>query len=270
MQAQAPQPTLFIPHGGGPCFFMDWDPPHTWDEMATFLRSIPSLLPQPPAAIIVISAHWQTRGAIEVTSAANPPLIYDYSGFPAHTYAIQYPAPGHPQLAGAIVQALQGAGLKAQPNPARGFDHGLFIPLKVAFPHANIPMVQVSLDEGLNPAHHLAIGQALAPFRNQNILIIASGMSYHNMRGLFGARGAKADSEAFTAWLAHAVTQPAATRNTLLENWQNAPASFASHPEAEHLLPLMVAAGAAGTHAGRTLYQGYAMGVQLAAFGFGL
>jgi aromatic ring-opening dioxygenase catalytic subunit (LigB family) len=177
-------PTWFIPHGGGPCFFMDWNPPRAWDKMAAFLKGVAATLPRRPEAILVVSAHWLESG-FHVTSAPRPELIYDYYGFPPHTYALKYPASGEPRLASRIAELLGQANLASHADPSRGFDHGMFIPLMLMFPEADIPVVQVSLRRDLDPARHLQAGQALAPLRDEGVLILGSGMSFHNMRGLW-------------------------------------------------------------------------------------
>jgi aromatic ring-opening dioxygenase catalytic subunit (LigB family) len=265
------QPTLFIPHGGGPCFFMEtppgW-PPDLWDRMAAYLRGIPAALPARPRAILVVSGHWEeARPTVNV--AARPTLLYDYYGFPEHTYHLTYPVPGAPDLAAEVRGLLARAGIASGEEEARGLDHGVFIPLKVAFPEADIPVLQLSLQRGLDPATHLAIGRALAPLRDQGVLIIGSGMSYHNLRNLFSGRGNE-DSERFDAWLAATVTDPdPARRDAGLIGWERAPAARACHPEAEHLLPLMVAAGAAGTDAGRHSYSDHILGKAVSGFQFG-
>lgn len=148
-----PQPSIFIPHGGGPCFFMPWTmgPADTWERMAVWLRGLAATLPSRPKAVIVISAQWE-EGAFAVTSAANPPLIYDYYGFPGHTYHLTYPAPGDSDLASRIVDLLSQSGLPAHVDATRGFDHGVFIPFNLIFPDADIPIVQVSLHQSLDPA----------------------------------------------------------------------------------------------------------------------
>ena len=235
------QPTLFIPHGGGPCFFMD-DPAGNWTGMAAYLRSIAASLPEKPKAILVVSGHWETRG-FAFTGAATPPLIYDYGGFPAHTYEIRYDAPGDPALAARAADLLREAGLTANVDPTRGLDHGVFIPMKVAFPDADIPVVEMSVDRDLYPALHTAAGRALAPLRDDGVLIVGSGMSFHNMRG-YGDPRFTAPSEAFDQWLTAAVESEPTARAEALAGWAEAPAGRLSHPREEHLLPLMVAAGA--------------------------
>ncbi len=185
------QPTLYLPHGGGPCFFMEWTrgPRDTWDRMAQWLRDVPGSLPATPTALLVVSAHWEAP-VPSVTSSASPPLLYDYSGFPPSTYELQWPAPGSPDLAARVQGLLGRAGIDARADGQRGFDHGVFVPLKVAYPDPRIPTVQLSLRAGLDPAEHLAIGRALAPLRDEGVLIVGSGMSYHNMRGFIGPRHA--------------------------------------------------------------------------------
>lgn len=234
------QPSYFIPHGGGPCFFMD-DPNGTWRGMADFLRTIRHDLPERPRAIIVVSGHWETDG-FAFTGAATPSLIYDYYNFPAHTYEIRYDVRGDPQLASRAAGLLDGAGLNGWVDPTRGLDHGVFIPMKVAFSDAAIPMVEMSVDRSLDPALHIAAGRALSPLADEGVLILGSGMSFHNMRG-YGDPRFTDPSRAFDAWLTDAIEQEGGERAARLIRWEEAPAARLSHPDAEHLLPLMVAAG---------------------------
>lgn len=265
------QPTFYIPHGGGPCFFMEWDPADAWDAMAAWLRDLPASLPEKPKALLVISAHWETRGGVAITGHAAPELIYDYSGFPAHTYQLTWPAPGAPALATRVAELLAAKDIPAQVDAARGFDHGVFIPLKVAFPDADIPTVQLSLRHDLDPAFHLALGAALAPLRDEGVLILGSGMSYHNMRK-FRWDNQPIEGplpEAFDAWLAQAVTTDAATRTRALTAWAQAPGARDAHPREEHLLPLMVVAGAAGADAGSVAFGDHVMGAPISAVRFG-
>ena len=162
-------PTLFIPHGGGPCFFMEWDPPDTWDRHRSFLETLPASLPEKPKALLVISGHWEAR-EFTVQSNPAPPLLFDYNGFPQHTYELTWPAPGDPALATRVGELLQGAGFETGTDTARGFDHGVFVPLKLVFPEADIPTVQLSLRSDLDPDAHLAVGRALAPLRDEGVL----------------------------------------------------------------------------------------------------
>jgi aromatic ring-opening dioxygenase catalytic subunit (LigB family) len=262
-------PTLYIPHGGGPCFFMDWTmgPADTWDRMADWLRSIGPSLPRRPDKLLVISAHWE-KEVPTVIRSKSPPLLYDYSGFPKSTYELTWPAPGAPELAERVSGLLSSAGIASAETTERGNDHGVFIPLKVAFPEAEFPTVQLSLQAGLDPRSHLAIGRALAPLRDEGVLIIGSGMSFHNMR-TFMTAAAKADSEAFDDWLSFAVADTPAARDQALEKWTDAPRARACHPREEHLLPLMVAAGAAGKDLGQVVFRDFVMGSTVSAVRFG-
>jgi aromatic ring-opening dioxygenase catalytic subunit (LigB family) len=258
------QPTFFIPHGGGPCFFMD-DPNGNWTGMAQFLRGVPARLAEPPKALLVVSGHWETPG-FAFTGSAQPPLVFDYYGFPPHTYQLRYDAPGAPQLAQRGADLLRDAGLTAQVDPARGFDHGVFVPMKVAFPGATIPVVQMSLDASLDPALHAVAGQALAPLRDEGVLILGSGMSFHNMRG-YGDPRFTAPSEQFDAWLADSVERDATARTQRLDQWAQAPAARLAHPREEHLLPLMVAAGASAGR-GHKIYGERVLGTAVSGFQF--
>ncbi len=262
-------PTWFIPHGGGPCFFMDWNPPQAWHKMAGFLKGVAATLPRRPEAILVVSAHWLESG-FQVTSAPQPELIYDYYGFPPHTYDLQYPASGEPRLASRITALLGQAHLASHPDPNRGFDHGMFIPLLLMFPNADIPVVQVSLRRDLDPEHHWQAGRALAPLRDEGVLILGSDMSFHNMRG-YGDPRFGPISDQFDAWLTATVQAEAGERRRLLVDWAQAPAAGLSHPPRaeEHLLPLMVVAGAAGDQPGQRVFSDRVMETTLSAFRFG-
>lgn len=210
-------PTWFIPHGGGPCFFMEWNPPGTWDRMADFLKSVASPLPRTPKAIVMVSAHW-LEPHLTVTSGTQPELIYDYYGFPPHTYELKYPASGAPALADQIVKMFGTAGIASASDARRGFDHGMFIPLKLIFPEASIPVVQLSLHNSLDPVRHLEAGRALEVLRDQDVLIIGSGMSFHNMRAYGDPRYGPV-SDAFDDWLTKAVESSPEQRHRLLSNW---------------------------------------------------
>ena len=252
MTPAARQPSLFIPHGGGPCFFMP-DPAGVWRGMGDFLSSIAAQLPEAPRAVLVISGHWETLG-FAVSAQASPQLIFDYYGFPPETYQLTYPAPGDPALAARVADLLGAAGLAAQLDQERGFDHGVFVPLKMMFPDADVPVVALSLDASLDPALHLAAGRALAPLRDQGVLIIASGMSFHNMRG-YGDPRFTALSRQFDDWLSETVALDAPARAARLIDWAQAPAARQCHPREEHLLPLMVAAGASQNRGARLYHE---------------
>jgi len=218
------------------------DPRGVWTGMESFLCTLPNRLPETPAAILVVSGHWETDG-FAFTGAARPGLIYDYYGFPPHTYELRFDAPGAPWLAKEAAALLTEAGLKAHVDAERGLDHGVFVPLKVAFPDADVPVVEMSVERNLDPARHLAAGRALAPLRDRGVLILGSGMSFHNMRA-YGDPRFTEPSMAFDRWLTAAVEAPDDARAEALARWADAPAGRLSHPQEEHLLPLMVAAGA--------------------------
>lgn len=267
------QPSLFIPHGGGPCFFMDWDPPDTWDRQRAFLESLPETLPERPKALLVISGHWEEpRFTVQTTPA--PPLLFDYYGFPPETYQLTWPAPGDPGLAARVRALLEDAGFQTAEDAERGFDHGVFVPLKVAFPKADIPTVQLSLRSDLDPQAHLAADRALAPLRDEGVLIIGSGNTYHNMqvmmRAMRGGGGGGLRGLDFDRWLTQAVTQDdPEKRNAMLANWDKAPGARDANPREEHLIPLHVAAGAAGADRGVKTLEDHVMGAVESAFRFG-
>lgn len=262
-------PVVYLPHGGGPWPWMNGNffGGGTYDELRAWLQALPNVPPAPPRAILMISAHWE-ESVPTVSTAANPGMFYDYYGFPEETYTISWPAPGEPALAGRVRELLGAAGFTTNADAERGYDHGTFVPLAVAYPEAKIPTVQLSLVKGLDPATHIKMGQALAPLRDEGVFIVASGMSYHNMRGFGSAQGAQA-SEVFDAWLQQAATGDAATRDAALTAWAQAPAARASHPREEHLLPLMVAAGAAGADVGTVPFSGSLLGTRVSAVRFG-
>jgi aromatic ring-opening dioxygenase catalytic subunit (LigB family) len=261
-------PAWFIPHGGGPCFFMDWNPADAWDKMAAFLRGAAATLPLRPKAIVLVSAHW-LETSFDVTSGLQPGLIYDYHGFPPHTYELRYPAPGEPDLAKRMATLLGQAGLSSKAHSTRGFDHGVFIPLLLMFPAADIPVVQLSLVNSLDPQLHLQAGKALEPLRDEGVLIIGSGMSFHNMRGYGDPRFGPV-SDQFDDWLTRAVEAAPAQRHQALVDWAQAPYARLCHPPRaeEHLLPLMVVAGAAGAGAGRRVFSDRVMETTLSAYRF--
>jgi aromatic ring-opening dioxygenase catalytic subunit (LigB family) len=262
------QPAIFLPHGGGPCFFMEFPPGRNpWLELGDFLRNLAATLPERPKAIVLVSGHWE-EDAFTVNTAESPPLLYDYYGFPEHTYRLNYPAPGSPALALRVRKLLEDAGLPAQVDGERGLDHGVFVPMLLVDPDAAIPVVQVSLQKNLDPALHLAAGRALASLRDEGVLIVGSGMSFHNMRGFGG--GFDAASERFDDWLGQAVEeQDSRRRDQLLTQWLQAPDARNCHPREEHLLPLMVVAGAGGSDPGHTIFRGKIPNVTISAYRFG-
>ncbi len=224
------------------------DPGHS--QMVENLEYLSSTIKK-PSAIIVISAHWEEE-IPTITSAEKPSLIYDYYGFPEASYLIEYPCPGEPMLAKQIQELFNKSGIESRLDEQRGFDHGLFVPLKIMVPDADIPCVQISLVKGLDPADHIKIGSALSGINDDGLLIIGSGFSFHNMRAFFEPEtiDSKAMNEAFEQWLIDTCSNPdmdESERTGRLENWEKAPHARYCHPREEHLLPLHVCYGVAGT-----------------------
>jgi aromatic ring-opening dioxygenase catalytic subunit (LigB family) len=260
-------PTYFITHGGGPWPYVpSMHAPHLALEAS--LRDIPRQLPHTPRALLMISAHW-IAPHFQVMASARPPMLYDYHGFPEQTYAVQYPAPGAPALAQRIADLLKDSRIDATLDAGRGFDHGSFVPAAVMYPQADIPMLQLSLRTGFDPAAHIAAGRALASLRDEGVLIVGSGSSYHNLRA-FGAQ-AQESSKRFDDWLQQAVASTGEERNAALIDWERAPAARQAHPQEEHLLPLMVAVGAAESEATTVIYHENTFfgGVTASSFRFG-
>lgn len=262
-------PTYFISHGGGPWPFMKDQLGGAYDRLEASLRDMPRQIGTSPRAVLMVSAHWEAP-EFTVMATARPPMIYDYGGFPPHTYQISYPAPGSPQTAQRVRELLQSAGIEARTDAERGFDHGMFSPMAVIYPQAEVPVLQLSLRRGLDPREHLALGRALAPLRDEGILIVGSGLSYHNLRA-FGPR-ARPASQAFDEWLQHAVVDASPEeRSARLIDWEAAPAARLAHPREEHLLPLMVVVGAAEAEAATCVYRedDFMGGVAVSSFRIG-
>jgi aromatic ring-opening dioxygenase catalytic subunit (LigB family) len=261
-------PTYFISHGGGPWPYI----PEMRADMQALeasLAAIPGQLDSVPRAILVISGHWEESG-FDVMASAKPPMVYDYYGFPDYTYQISYPAPGHPELAQRTLALIQAAGLPAKLNAEQGFDHGTFAPLYAMYPRADMPIYQVALRASLDPKEHLALGRALAPLRDEGVLIVGSGLSYHNLRA-YGPQ-AKLPSKAFDDWLQDTLIKSGPQeREAKLEQWTAAPSARFAHPREEHLIPLMVALGAAPQEKASCVYheEGIRGGVVASSFRFG-
>jgi aromatic ring-opening dioxygenase catalytic subunit (LigB family) len=238
-------------------------------KLEASLADMPRQLGRTPSAVLMVSAHWE-EADFTLTSNPRPPMVYDYYGFPDYTYRIRYDAPGNPSLAAHTRQLIEEAGLAARLDPERGFDHGAFTPLKVIYPQADVPVVQLSLKAGLDPQAHLALGRAIAPLRDENVLIIGSGLSYHNLRQFFSPRGWGPARE-FDAWLGGVLLGGSPdSRDKLLAAWEASPAARAAHPREEHLIPLMVAAGAAGDDRAVVAFNGTFAGLRLSAYHFGV
>ena len=258
-------PVLFIPHGGGPLPLLG-DKRH--QNLVLFLQQIAPSLGQ-PSAIVVISAHWEESN-VTITSGENPSLVYDYYGFPDEAYRIQYPVPGSPSLANKIQKLLHQSGISARLDSRRGFDHGLFVPLKIMFPAAEIPCIQLSLVNSLDPATHIKIGKALAELRKDNVLVIGSGFSFHNLKAFFASNREAHDAknEAFEEWLIDICTSgdlSVEERETRLIHWRNAPYADYCHPREEHLLPLHVCVGFTNAPA-KLVFDGKILGKKASAF----
>ena len=255
---------VYFSHGGGPLPILG-DPSHR--AMVGFMQWLPSQLER-PEAILVVSAHWE-ESAATLMGAESPPMLYDYYGFHDEAYQITYPAPGNPDLANRIAELLQRDEIPAKIDPRRGFDHGLFIPLKLMYPRADIPSLQLSLLRGLDPGSHVALGNALRGLIHENILVIGSGFSFHNMRA-FSCQGVDAPdpaNDAFQDWLIEACTGPLLQpqREKRLIEWEKAPSARYAHPREEHLLPLHVCVGMAGKPAD-VVFDDYILGKRAVAF----
>lgn len=238
---------LFLSHGGGPLPLLG-DVAHA--EMVSCLKEIAKTIER-PSAIIVVSAHWEAVN-VSVTSGESPKIIYDYSGFPPESYEIEYPCPGNSPLAISIEKELRKKGMIVDADSVRGFDHGLFVPLKVMYPEADIPCVQVSLIKGLNPAAHVELGRSLQNLADPSMLLIGSGFSFHNMKAFFTpeTEDTKSANESFERWLLDTCSDQSITeeeRATRLINWAAAPSARYCHPREEHLLPLHVCYGYASS-----------------------
>jgi aromatic ring-opening dioxygenase catalytic subunit (LigB family) len=255
---------VYFSHGGGPLPILG-DASH--EAMVDFMLQLPSQL-RDPDTILVISAHWEEKTAT-LLGAHNPPMFYDYYGFPDEAYEITYSAPGSPDLANRIAVLLRKCNIPAHIDPQRGFDHGLFIPLKLMYPKADIPSLQLSLLRGLNPAAHIALGKALRELNHENILVVGSGFSFHNMKA-FSWQGINAPdpaNDAFQNWLIEVCTDqiPQSGREQRLIDWDKAPSARYCHPREEHLLPLHVCIGMADKPA-KLVFDDHILGKRGVAF----
>lgn len=244
-------PTYFLSHGGGPWPFMHDEYGAAYARLRAALAAIPTALPEAPRAVLVVSGHWE-ESELAVMAHPAPPMLYDYYGFPQHTYEVIYSAPGDSALARRVRELLHRAGFEAHLDTERGFDHGAFVPLAVMYPRADVPVIQLSLHSSLDAELHLRIGAALAPLRGEGVLLAGSGMTYHNLR-LMGPE-ARVPSRLFDAWLAETLASSSEERCRRLVEWEEAPAARIAHPREEHLLPLHVIVGAAGDDAASRIY----------------
>jgi aromatic ring-opening dioxygenase catalytic subunit (LigB family) len=246
-------PTYFLSHGGGPWPWIKDLRPGAYDQLEQSLHAVRKELGERPRAVLMVSGHWEADRFL-LSSAAEPPMVYDYSGFPEHTYRIHYNAPGDPALAEAVHAMLAGGGIPTGLDARRGYDHGTFSLMHTLYPEAQLPVVQLSLQGDFDPAEHIRVGELIAPLRDRGVLIIGSGFSYHDVSGIMSGRG-KLASATFDRWLNDTLVNSAPEERTgRLIEWSSAPAARAAHPREDHLLPLMVAAGAAGQDTGARVY----------------
>ena len=260
-------PTLFVAHGGGPLPLLGVD-----KETQTHLKSLQSHVGVKPKAVLVVSAHWESS-PVKVMASPKPGMLFDYYGFPPETYEYKYEAPGDPVLAQQIKELLNGAAIKCDLDATRDFDHGVFVPGLLAYPDADIPFVALSLDSSMDPKTHLAIGAALKPLRDQGVLIIGSGMSFHNLKK-FQMKGRNAGAplvgQAFDTALTDALAKSKPLRDAALLDWTKLPEARLSHPREEHFIPLLVAAGAAGDDdIASRIFHDSILGAAVSAFKFG-
>ncbi len=255
---------VYFSHGGGPLPILG-DPGH--QAMVDFMIQLPTQLRRPDF-ILVISAHWE-ESAATLLGAQSPPMFYDYYGFPPQAYEVIYPAPGSPDYAARISELLEKERIPTRIDPQRGFDHGLFIPLKLMYPQADIPCIQLSLLRGLDPGMHLALGKALRGLQNENILVIGSGFSFHNMRAFSWQNISASDpaNDAFQDWLIETCTGALSQseREQRLIEWERVPSARYCHPREEHLLPLHVCQGMA-TGPARLVFDDQILGKRGVAF----
>jgi aromatic ring-opening dioxygenase catalytic subunit (LigB family) len=254
---------IFIPHGGGPMPLLG-DSSH--EELVHFLKNVKDLIHK-PKAILMISAHWE-EDIVSITSNEAPELIYDYYGFPEQAYQIKYPARGNPTLARKVFNLLQSKDIAAKLDSNRGFDHGMYVPLKLMYPKADIPCIQLSLVNTLDAQSHINIGKALKELLNDNILIVGSGFSFHNMKEFRSSNDNDHKNEAFEKWLIDTCTNKETNfsqKEQALINWEKAPFARYCQPREEHLLPLHICLGA-GSASAKLVFDRKVIGKKSSAF----
>ncbi|BEV08640.1 class III extradiol ring-cleavage dioxygenase [Methylophilus sp. DW102] len=251
-------PVYFLSHGGGPWLWLMDEMGDSYGLLHRSLQDIPAHLPKKPKAMLVVSGHWEEED-FTVMAHPNPPMIYDYSGFPEKTYHIHYKAPGAPTFAHRIMGLLASAGIGASENTMRGYDHGVYTIAYPMYPDADVPIIQLSIQRDYSPEAHMAVGRVLAPLREEGILIIVSGMNYHD---LCFPRDAKEKSRLFDRWITQTLTgQTGQKRSKLLTAWESAPAARFAHPREDHFIPLMIATGAAEDDTATVIYNELLMGM---------
>ncbi len=262
-------PTYFISHGGGPWPWLKKEMPF-FDKLEVSLKSIAHEVGK-PKSILMISGHWEEEN-FSLMSNQLPPMLYDYGGFPDHTYHIKYPASGSLELVQRTKELLEKAGINVNLNSTRGYDHGAFVPLFVMYPDADVPVVQLSLKKNYDPETHYQLGIALTSLREEGVLIIGSGLSYHNLRDFGRTPAARSASKEFDNWLGEVlVNDTLEARHQKLLEWAKAPSARAAHPEEDHLIPLHVIVGAAKNEKGVCIYHEDEVmgGITVSSFRFG-
>jgi aromatic ring-opening dioxygenase catalytic subunit (LigB family) len=263
-------PTYYLSHGGGPWPWMMATTGHLYRVLDASFKQMKAELGTAPKAILVVSAHWE-EDVFTFSTAARPGMVYDYYNFPPETYQITYPAPGLPELGERAAALLAAGGMASATDAARGFDHGTFSMLQALYPEATLPVVQMSIRRDFDPAAHVEAGRLLATLRDEGVLILGSGLSFHNLRAM-GNPAAHAPSHAFDAWLQDSlIARTGQERVERLLHWEQAPAARLVQPREDHLMPLHVAAGAAESEAGRLTYHedDFFGGLAASSFQFG-
>lgn len=270
LMSKAKQPAIFVSHGGGPCFWIDMPPPmgpRAFDALRGYFEGLLASLPERPEAFVVISGHWEAKN-FTVSANSAPEMLFDYHGFPQHTYELSYPAKGDPALADRISQLLAEAGVNHEIETERGFDHGVFVPMLIVDPEGGIPVVMLSIREDFDPAAHITLGEALSPLRDEGIVIIGSGNSYHNMTSFMN--GETHNAKIFDQWLQSAVTsKDYESRKEALLTWDKAPMARDAQPREDHLIPLMAVVGAGGDDLATVDFQGNIGGKAISGFRIG-
>lgn len=257
-------PAVFLNHGGGPLPLLD-DAAHR--NLVKHLRSLPQRFPK-PEVILLASAHWETPD-ITFVGGEDPGLLYDYYGFPPESYEVKYPCKNSLSLVEKARKLLSTAGLKSSVDPKRRYDHGVFVPLKLMYPEANIPVVQLSLPVSRDPALVYRIGQALSPLRSEGVLFIGSGLSFHNLPSFFSSDRSKLSrSREFDDALKSAMTSEDSRKQKLV-GWSNFPQARFCHPQEDHLMPLLFVAGAGDGETCTIIYEDELMGAKISGFQLG-
>jgi len=261
-------PTYFISHGGGPWPWLTGHFRAYFERLEQSLQDTAREIGPRSKAMLVVSGHWEAP-QFTVQSGAQPGMVYDYSGFPAETYQIRYASPGAPDVAARVLDLLKHAGIDAALDPNRGYDHGTYAPLKAMYPNADVPVVELSLKDGYDVEEHLAAGRALTPLRDEGIVIMGSGLSWHNLR-MIGPQ-ARESSAAFDAWLDQTLAAPPDERIRRVKAWEKAPMARISHPTEDHFIPIAVALGAAEREAAHRVYheENFMGGVTASSYRFG-